>query len=110
LRTGGVNEAMAVAFDVSPADFPAQFDQLGLGGSLVHQEEDVDLIERVHGLHGDVVRVSRPDADNEYLLHGTTLRCGLAHPIGAANAAAWQEAAAAAQEAAGASARIANEI
>src|SRR5712691_12749253 len=70
---------MVIAPDIAPANLLAKLDQLGLARSLVQDEENVRLVEGVHGLHGDIAGVSSPDANNKYLLHHRVLRA-TAHP------------------------------
>src|SRR5262249_53196740 len=57
------------ALDVALADFPAQADQILFLTSLVHHEEDVDLVERIDRLHRDVVGIAGTDADDKDLSH-----------------------------------------
>ena len=55
--------------DVALADFLAKADQILFLRSLVHHEEDVDLIERIDCLHGDVVGIAGTNTDDENLSH-----------------------------------------
>ncbi len=55
--------------DVAAADFLAQRDQLGLGRTLVHQEDHVDPVQRVDRLEGEVLGIAGADADDQHALH-----------------------------------------
>src|SRR5262245_24830696 len=58
-----------LALDVALADVLAQADQILFLTSLIHHEEDIDLVERIDRLHRDVVGIAGTDADDKDLSH-----------------------------------------
>ena len=54
---------------MTPQDFLTQRAQLGFCRTLVHDEEDVDAVQRLHGLDRQLVGIADADADDENLLH-----------------------------------------
>ena len=52
------------------ADFSSQPNQILLVFPLIHHKEDVDLVQRIDRLHGDVVGIAGADADDEEFFHG----------------------------------------
>ena len=58
-----------LVLDVALADFLAKADQILCPKSFIHHEEDIDLIERIDCLHGDVVGIAGTDADDKNFSH-----------------------------------------
>ena len=58
-----------LVLDVPLADFLAKADQILCLASLLHHEEDIDRIERIDCLYGDVVGIAGTDADDKNLSH-----------------------------------------
>src|SRR6516162_61479 len=73
-RARGVQKPVLATLDISAADFLTEGGQLFLARSLVEDEENIDLVECLDRLNRDVFRVSRPDTDDEDLLHGKPFR------------------------------------
>ncbi|MNF84445.1 hypothetical protein D3C84_668060 [compost metagenome] len=69
LRAVGFNETVGVISDVALANLTAQVDQFVFALALVHEEKHVDLVQRFHRLHRDVVGVAGTDADDQKFFH-----------------------------------------
>ncbi|MNT42070.1 hypothetical protein D3C72_1784690 [compost metagenome] len=64
-RAMGLDNAVVTVGDVALADLAAPFDQLVFAFALFHQEEHIDPIQRLYGLHRDVVGIARTDANDQ---------------------------------------------
>src|SRR5258708_8799088 len=69
LRDIDVDRAVVRIFNEALANCSSQVTQGGLLGPLVGNEEDIDLIERLHGLDRNLIGITDADADNKYLSH-----------------------------------------
>src|SRR5262249_11557213 len=69
LRIRNLDGPVRLVLDVALADFLAQADQVLFLAPFVHHEEYVDLVERIDGLHGDVVGIAGANTDDENLSH-----------------------------------------
>ncbi|MNQ68706.1 hypothetical protein D3C85_832700 [compost metagenome] len=65
----GFDKTVVVAGDVALADFAAQIDEFVFALALVHEKKNIDLIQRLHRLHRDVVGVAGTDPDDQEFFH-----------------------------------------
>ncbi len=68
-RAWNLDNSIRFLFYEPLTDGPPKIDEVFLLLPLVEEEEHVDLIQRLNGLHRDVIRVPGTDPDKKDLLH-----------------------------------------
>jgi hypothetical protein len=68
-----LHNAIGVILNVALTDLSSELDQVLFDLAFIHKEEDVHGIQRLDGLHGDVLRVSGADANQIDFSHSNSI-------------------------------------